>query len=47
MTTYECPKCKQRVRVYVALTEPPVCNRKDRRVTHPARMVPLVKPQRA
>lgn len=47
MHKYQCPKCGQVVKTEVVLTSPPVCARKDRRITHPVQMVKVVVPSRA
>ena len=47
MHKYKCPKCGQQFSTDVKPSEPPICARKDRKVNHPVRMVPLITPLRA
>lgn len=47
MHKWQCPKCGQQFKTEVELTKPPVCARKDRKVSHPAKMVRVLVPRRA
>lgn len=47
MHKWQCPKCGQKFRTEVALSRAPICNRQDRRVTHPVAMVRVATPTRA
>lgn len=47
MQKYQCPKCGQTVKTEITLSSPPICARKDRRITHPVQMVKVATPTRA
>lgn len=47
MQKYKCPKCGQELLTEIQLKEAPVCARKDRKVSHPVKMVLVLVPIRA